>query len=231
MQLVSTPDVVSLVPAADAPFLRDTRVYTEAAAKLIGSSATNRNKMTINTAGIASGMQAQFPELHSVTVAVPLIGDTPTVYIRPADPELTLVTAGGTFIIDRHGRALGEPRASGQYSQLGLPTVTDQSSLTFKLGDQALPRSTALFIRTVARQYDAQRATIKAMTLPAGRSELDVYPSGKQYFVRYNIQDATEKAAELQSGAYFAANRHLTGKRITPSQYVDVRLQGRVYYR
>jgi len=231
MQLSSTAKVVSLVPAADAPFLRETRVYAEAAAKLIDSSAANRNKMTINTSAITSGLQSQFPELQSVTVAIPLLGDTPTVYIRPADPALVLVTAGGTFVVDRQGRALGEPTGSDSFSQLGLPTVTDQSSLTFRLGDQALPRATAQFIETIDTQYDAQRTEIKAMTLPAASSELDVYPAGKPYFVKYNIQDPTEQAAKLQSGAYFAAFRHLASKRITPSQYVDVRLQGRVYYK
>ncbi len=231
LQLSSTPHVVSIIPASDAPFLQDTRVYQLAAGKLIDESVTNRNKLTINTSGIAADMRQQFPELQSVTVGLPFLGDRPTIYVRPADPALVLVAAGDSFVIDQRGRALTEARSQAQMTRLNIPTVTDQSNLSFKLGDQVLSRQTTMFIRTIAQQHRAHNTDIKAMTLPPAASELDVYLADAPYFIKYNIQDNDKLAAVQQTGNYFAVRKHLAGKNLIPQQYVDVRLQGRVYYK
>lgn len=231
LQLSNIPKVVSLIPASDAPFLQDSVVYQQAATKLIESSVVNRNKLTINTLGIADTLKQQFPELQSVTVTLPLLGDAPIIYLRPADPALILVTANKSFIVDKRGRALAEVQSQAQLMRLRLPTVTDQSNLSFKYGDQALSRQTTAFIQTIARQHAAQKAEIQAMTLPSAASELDVYLTGKSYFIKYNLQHADEQSANLQAGSYAAVTRHLTTKDIVPSHYVDMRLQGRAYYK
>lgn len=231
LQLSSTPNVVSLVTASDAPFLRDTETYQQAATQLIDGSTTNRNKLTIDTSGIALKLRQQFPELETVTVTLPLLGDRVNVYVKPADPALVLATASQSFVIDERGRALSEARSQSQLTRLQIPTVTDQSNLVFKLGSQALSRQTTAFIQTVARQHRANNIEITAMTLPAAASELDVYVTGQPYFIKYNIHDGDAEAASLQTGSYIATSRHLKAKNIVPSQYIDVRLQGRVYYK
>ncbi len=231
LQLSSTPNVVSLVAASDAPFLRDTKIYQQAATKLIDNSTTNRNKLTIDTSGIAASLRQQFPELETVTVTLPLLGDRANIYVKPADPALVLATANETFVIDERGRALSEARSQAQLTRLQIPTVTDQSNLAFKLGSQALSRQTTAFIQTVARQHRAHKIDVRAMTLPPAASELDVYITGKPYFIKYNIHDGDAEAASLQTGSYIATSRHLAAKNITPAQYIDVRLQGRVYYK
>lgn len=234
LQLSSAPRVVSLIPAAEAPFLRDTSVYARAAGKLIASSPANRNKLTINNAAIAADLRKQFPELQSVTVGLPFLGGQPTIYVRPADPALVLATNNETFIIDQQGRALSTLTSEAQLERLRVPSVTDKSNLGFKLGDQVLTRSVTAFIQSVARQHRAQSLDIRAMVLPAGASQLDVYPAGKDYFIKYNTQasaaDASE-AASLQAGSYEAVRRHLEVKRVTPTEYIDVRLPDRAYYK
>jgi hypothetical protein len=229
MQLSGSPRVVSLVSAQDAPYLRDTKVYAQAAADIINASAVNRNKLTVHTSAISDSLRKQFPELDSATVALPFIGDTMTIYIRPADPALVLATTGDSFIIDQRGRALQSVSATSHLPQ--VPTVTDQSSLTFKSGEQALSRSTTSFIADVAKQYRAMRTDVQAMTLPPGSNELHVYLTGKNYFVKYNLHNASDDSARQQAGAYAAVSHYLTNKHITPAQYIDVRLQGRVYYK
>lgn len=231
LQLTSAPKVESLVAATEAPFLRDTQMYREAAARQIANSPLNRNKLTINTTAIAADLRQKFPELQSVTVTVPLFGDQPTVFVRPSDPALVLASGSGSFVIDRQGRALSEVQAPAQLERLGVPTVTDQSRLTFQLGNQVLSRKSASFIDTVSRQLRAKKVAVKAMILLANGSELDVYPSEAPYFVKYNLHDGAEDAALIQTGSYLAARRHLTAKNIVPGQYIDVRLADRVYYK
>jgi len=81
------------------------------------------------------------------------------------------------------------------------------------------------------RQLRAQNVSIKAMTLPAASSELDVYIGGTSYFVKFNLQDINDSAANIQSGTFLALKKHLAEQNKTPSQYIDVRLEGRAYYR
>lgn len=235
LQLSSQPTIQSLVSSTDAPFLQPSQTYQQAAEQLIRGSALNRNKLTINTSDITDKLRQQFPELQSVTVTVPLLGDRPVIYIRPADPAMVLAASSGTFLIDRQGRALSEAGSQSQLDALGIPTVTDQARLQIRLGDQVLSRDTAVFIATVSRQLQASDAKITAMILSANGSELDVYPAGKPYFVKYNLhagaETAAEDAAATQTGSYLAVRKHLDAKRVVPRQYIDVRLAGRAYYK
>lgn len=231
LQLSTTPKVVSLAPTSVTPFLQDTEVYKDAAQKLFNANAANRNKLTVNSTGIALRLQKQFPELQEVSVSLPVIGATPTIFVRPAEPALVLAAANGIFVVDENGRALAEATAGLDLGGLKVPTVTDQSSITVKLGEQILPRTATSFIATVSSQLAASKATVQSMTMPALAGELDVYLTGKPYFIKFNMQQGGAEAAALQSGTYLAVSKQLDREKVTPSQYVDVRLEGRAYYK
>ena len=66
------------------------------------------------------------------------------------------------------------------------------------------------------------------MTLPAQSRELDVYISGDPYYIKFNLEDNTD--ADQQIGTYFATRQYLINNKITPSQYIDAMVVGRVYY-
>lgn len=229
LQLSTTPRVVSLTPAADAPFLQDDEVYARAAQELFASSAANRNKLTIDASGIAEQLRRRFPELQAVSVNLPFIGDKATVHLQPAMPALVLAANNGTYIVDSNGRALAEASSASNLSRLKVPTVTDQSSLEVSIGQQVLPRSATKFISTIKQQLQSQKITAQSMTLPAVAGELDVYVAGKPYFIKFNLQQASEASAAQQAGTFLAAIKKLEKEGKAPSQYVDVRLPGRAY--
>jgi cell division septal protein FtsQ len=231
LQLSTMPKVVSVAATSDAPFLQDGQTYQQAAHELFNASASNRNKLTVNASGIAAKLQKQFPELQQVSISLPIIGSTPTVYVRPAEPALVLAAANGTYIVDENGRALAEATAGTNLSRLNIPSVTDQSSLQVRLGQQVLPRTATGFVSTVAEQLRAQKIDVQSMTLPALAGELDVYLTGKSYFVKFNLQQGGAEIAAKQAGTFIAVNKQLEKQNITPSQYVDVRLEGRAYYK
>lgn len=233
MQLSTTPKVVSLVQASDAPFLQDSSVYARKASELFNATAANRNKLTVDTSNITLQLKRQFPELQDVSVSLPLIGDQPTVYIRPAAPALTLSSSSGNYLIDESGRAVAEEStgSSSDTTKLQVPMVTDQSGIKVQVGSQVLPRSATSFISTVVAQLKAQHIAIKSLTLPATASELDVYVANTPYFIKFNLHDADSGEAALQAGTYIATSKQLTKQGITPSQYIDVRLEGRAYYK
>jgi len=234
LQLSTTPHVVALTKSSDMPFLQESAVYQQAAKKLFGATAANRNKLTVDTSAITAVMKAQFPELDEVSVTLPIIGGTPTMYVRPADPALVLAATNGTFVVDEYGRALAQASGSAgstQMSHLGVPTVTDQSSLSAKLGQQVLPSDATTFISTVTAQLKAKGVNVQSMTLPAAAGELDVYIAGQTYFVKFDLQEGGEDSANVQTGTFLAVKHRLEQQGKQPAQYVDVRLEGRAYWR
>jgi hypothetical protein len=232
LQLSTTPKVVSVTQSTDAPFLQDNSVYAAKASELFNATAANRNKLTVNTTDITRQLERQFPELQDVSITLPLIGDRPIVYVRPATPALLLSSSNGVYMIDDNGRAVAAQAAgSSGASASHIPMVTDQSGIQAQIGVQVLPRSATSFIRTVVEQLKAQQISVKSLILPAAASELDVYIEGTQYYVKFNMHDADSGEAALQAGTYIATSKQLSRQRITPAQYIDVRLEGRAYYK
>lgn len=228
--LSAAPKVVPLSDASSQVFLQPLSTYQQAATALFQKSFTNRNKLTINTEAMSSSLKRAFPELGSVSITLPIIGHQPTVYIQPLDPSMVLVTQGsGSFVLDMNGKALiNAAGRSSQLARLGVPTVVDRSGLNISTGQTALPSTTVTFISTVAAQLRAQHIGVSSMALPPAASQLNVYIAGQPFYVKFNTED---NSALQQIGTFIATYKNLRARSTTPSQYVDVRLDGRVYYK
>jgi hypothetical protein len=231
LQLSTSPRVIALMSNADAPFLQDSNIYGTAAQKLFNASAANRNKLTVNASDIALELRRQFPELQEVSISLPLVGSQPTLYVRPAKPALVLAASNGTYVVDENGRALAEVTARTKLSSLKVPTVTDQSSLRVELGRQVLPRDATDFVGLVSAQLAKQKLSVQSMSLPAAAGELDVYVADKPYYVKFNLQQGSEDSAAVQLGTLIALVKKLDKDRVAPAEYIDVRLEGRAYYK
>jgi hypothetical protein len=131
-------------------------------------------------------------------------------------------------VLDNNGKALIAASAIGGLDKLKLPTITDQSGLRINTGDIALSSSSITFIRTVVAELQARSVQIDSLTLPASAYELDVRPTGAGYYVKFNMHEPTSRQ---QSGTFLAVRQRLAAQSITPSQYIDVRLDGRAYYK
>lgn len=228
LHLSNNPKVVSLAPASSGYFLQDDSVYQQAAAKAFRSSILNDNKVTINTVGIQQKLQHQFPELSQVSVTIPLMSHRPIVYIAPTTPSIILSTTGGDYVLDNNGKALIRADAIGGLAKLNLPTIKDQSGLRIHGGDIALSSTSVNFIRTVVAELNAKGVQVSSLTLPPAAYELDVKPVGAGYYGKFNLHQPT---ARQQSGTFLAVRQRLAAQNITPSSYIDVRLDGRAYYK
>lgn len=207
-------------------FLRQQSVYRDAAQDLF-ASPLNKNKVTVNTNGITKAMKEQFPELRTVTVALPFFGSSPVMYIQPATPRIILVAQKGLFVLDSHGRALINGNEVHRLQDLKIPVVNDQSGLSITVGKVALPGSAVAFISSVAGQLQAQKLTVSSLMLPPASEELDAKLQGSEYIVKFNVRgDARE-----QAGALLAVKGLLDSQHKKPAQYIDVRVPGRAYYK
>lgn len=225
---LDTDPVVKPATTAAVGFLHPLTTYQHTAEQLLARSVLNRNKITVDTSGVAAGLKKAYPELSLATITLPLFGHHPYIYIAQADPALVLATQSGQhYIIDTQGRAIAAGDGSTRLS-LELLKVTDQSGATITTGSLAVPSTTVAFIKTIHFQLAQRQVHVDHFSLPAAGSELDVYLTGVRYFIKFNLASGT---ALQQAGTFLATQQYFEGRGINPGQYVDVRLDGRAYYR
>jgi hypothetical protein len=207
---------------ASAAYERPLSVYTAAAVAALKSSPANHFKLTVDTSGIAARLLKQFPELQRVSVALPLIGNRPIIYVAPTQPGLVLRTVNGNFAVSQDGTVLARLPSLPADSLV----VQDESGVPLQPGHRALPAATVSFAQTVAYQLRAAKLSPTAFVLPSTSAyELDVRLAGRPFVVRLNLQaDALE-----QSGAVVATIAQLGAT--VPGQYIDARVPERIYYK
>lgn len=227
LSLSSNARIVPL-SGSDSRFMQDKQVYRTAVDHMLAKSLWNHNKITVDTGGISRQMLAKFPELSSVSLTLPLVSKHPTVYIQTVQPALILVARNGSYVVDTNGKALMNAGQLSPNTFKDLPVVTDLSGLQVSLNHQALTSGDVSFIQTVIAELAASHVTVSALVLPPATSELDVHIQGQQYLIKFNLQGGD---ARQQAGTFLAAQAELKGNNVTPSQYVDVRVDGRAYYK
>lgn len=222
------PRVVLKSTASSRYFLQDESVYRQAITKYLRSSLLHQNKLTLNEADLARTIAHDYPEIKSVVVHKPLIGTSPEVTLTPYDASYILTTtAADAVILDENGHAMVPAGRVADSAGMGLLTIQDKSGRAVAPGAQALPRTTIQFIDTVAAVLKSQNIAITNLVLPAASSELDVYLTGKPYYAKVNLQGD----ARLQAGTLVATAKQFEKDKVTPMQYVDVRVPGRAYYK
>jgi hypothetical protein len=228
LPLSPTVHVILLQDAATAHFLQDGAVYRQTAEKSLSTSIFNRNKLTVNTAAVRLDLLKNYPEIKDVSVALPLFGRQPQVYVEPYKPSFILTTTSNTaFLLDATGRALAMTNQVPDIDKLGVLTLQDRSGVPVALGVRAVPSTTVTFAQTVSAALKAASITPSSLVLPAKASELDVYVAGTPYFVKFNLQND----ALQQAGTYLATRQRLEADHIKPGQYIDVRVPERAYYK
>ena len=227
LSLSSDATVMPESTDASGLFTKNQAAYTAAVQQLLKQSIWDHNKITINSGQIAAKMISKFPEMTDVSIALPIFGHKPTVYIEIARPALMLEDSNGASVLDSEGKVLTQNVSSSSFDSLGLPTVTDLSGLELTRNTQALPSGDINFIDTVIAELSARKFTVQSMSLPAAADELDVHIVGLSYYVKFNLESGD---ARQQAGTFLATQARLASQNITPSKYIDVRLDGRAYY-
>lgn len=205
-------------------------VYEASIEQLLRSSWLNTNKITIDTDRIINQLKTDYPEIADASIALPVLGQRPLVYLQLTRPSLLLVNADGSAsVLDEKGRVLAPSAQVDNLDSFKLPAVSDQSGLRTKVGNVALTTSAVSFMRTVSYQLHAAHLGYSRLVLPPTSQELDVFISGQPYFIKFNMHD--DRSVRQQAGTAIATIRYLGRQGKLPASYVDARLPGRVYYK
>jgi cell division septal protein FtsQ len=197
----------------------------EAAAHKYLSTLTNRNKITLNEEAIINSLQAEFPEISSASVELPILAETPVIHINIANPSFILSSSGSSYIVSSDGVAI-DPAGKLQNSK-NLTIVTDQSGFNTKAGERVMSASSVQFINSLIAQMKHANIGIGQLVLPPLAQELDLKTSDKPYFVKFYLGGDVQQ----QAGQFLASRHQFDSTNTQPTQYLDVRVPGKVFYK
>lgn len=202
-------------------------VYEDYIQSLLRGSVFNGSKLTVDANGIAARTQEQFPEIDALSITIPVLARRPVVRIEVSRPAFIISNAQGSAFYVR-----ADGTTSVKVSDIKTPpdnivTVDDLSGLTIEQGKLVLSKDTVLFIREILRQFSLKELVVSQALLPAAPNELQIRIQNTPYVIKFDItQDA-----QVQAGSYFAVRNKLAGNGVTPAEYIDIRVEGRAYYK
>jgi len=199
-------------------------VYQQAADKQF-QALKNRSKVTIDEPAISTALKNQFPEIEVAAVGLPLFGQKPSVRLSISAPSFFFNSESRVYVVDTDGVVVG--LASNLPTVKRLPTVNDQSGFKTKIGTQALSTGAVSFINQLAAQCVHAGVPLKSLVLPPLAQELDLYTQDKPYYVKFYLGGDPD----AQIGQFLAARHQFATNHQDPSQYLDVRVGGKVYYK
>ncbi len=188
----------------------------------------NKNKLLFDHSGFVRQMKSQFPELNTIDVRIPLVGRLPVIAIASVKPPVFLLKiADDAYIVDPSGRLLLPVTEAPSSITDTLITVNDQSGITLKPGLHIIPVETVRFIQALQAQLIAKQVVISGIDLPVAAQEAHLHIAGQGYYIKF----ATDSDARQQAGTFLAVKQKLEKDKITPREYIDVRVEEKAFYK
>lgn len=226
--LDTTPKISIITEPGSATLLQDNSVYQNAAREALNKSVFNKTKITINTNNAAKELKSRFPEIADISISIPIAGHRLIYEIIPAKPVLIFNSnTYGSFVIDEEGRVVVETSRVADANRLALPSVSDETGVEAKIGNFVITKEEVGFINTLFKQIKAANRSVERIVMPKIAKELHLYLADKPYFIKFNINNDVS----LQVGAMIAVEGKLESDGVTPLEYIDIRINGKAFYK
>lgn len=205
---------------------RSAKEYQSVVNEVLSSDWKNRFKLSLDKAGIKNAIEGRLAEIEDMQITTNLLGHRPVVFITTYTVMAVFVQSGSeNMLIGDRGRVL-IPVENSNLKTLDLPLLQNLTGLKAKAGEQfMLPDEAYAFLR-LAKQYEQAKAVV-TYTLTAIPHELTVQESGRGYYVKYLLNEDIVR----QFGALKATENKLSQLNQAPSEYIDVRLADKAYYK
>lgn len=215
---------VNIVVRASSPPL-NTSAYQAKVQEYLNGRPLERNRMMINLGSLAKYLQNNgFPEVAGASVdSSPTALGVSTIVLTMRQPVVSWKTGATQLYVDSNGAAF-----KNNYYNTPAVDVVDQTGIQ-TVDNQVLASDRFLgFIgKIIGRLSSDQGLTATKVVLPANTTrQLLVSVQGVSYPIKFTVDRPAGEQAEDAARAI----RYLAGKGVQP-QYLDVRVQGRAYYK
>ena len=226
--LNSNPEIIIDNGSNTVNFLHTTAQYRQTIVSLLDSSFLNKSKFTIDTNALARKFKADYPELDSATIIIPVTGHRLELVLKASTPVLDLKNSTGYYLLSDQGVVIKKFSTLKDMNSTKLVVLTDDSNSSVFLAKNFISGQTVSFIQKIIYQYSKKNMTITGMTLPVSPYELDVQSRGVSYIEKYNLLND----ANYQIGTYFTTLQYIKTNNIPmPTQYVDLRVPGKAFFK
>ena len=205
---------------------RGTDEYAQTLKELLNKSVMNKNKITIDTVKISDELKNKYPEVTKVEVRLPLVGRRPVVNITTDEIALVVKVGKVTYGVGKSGKLLIQSKDQLEIDE-DTPVVIDNSEVENKVGKNILTSQDVDFILNLIKQFKIKNIAIESITLPKLAAEIQVKPKGVNYIVKFNM--LTDYKVTV--GQYFSLKKKLDADGIVPAEYIDSRVEERIYYK
>ena len=220
---------VLIKTAASSNAYQPPEVYETKINDLLRSSFRSRSKLLLNSSRFEAQIQAEFPEVANATAVIPLAGRTLQIGLEFAEPLLRLqmpqnqqgiVSQNGILVFSDSAAEINATYAS--LPSLSIPLVD------FKQKEQVLTSDEANLLALLMSEFDgsaSHRPAISSVEFDVKKREMKVRFKSEAYYAKLT----PEREARAQIGALVAILNEMTDKGLEITDYVDVRVEGRVF--
>ncbi len=207
---------------------REPKEYQAAIGDIWEESLLNQTKFTIPTGRIRNKIESRFKELGFVQIELPLIGRRPVVILTPDRPALQIISNNGAFYVNFQGEVMAHIGDVTQDRISDLPVVRDESGVLAEVGKNVLSVKEISYIIELYGQLKMANVALQSITLPSSAAqELDIRLTGEPYYIKFSFDTNPRQAV----GSYLAAIKKLKAESAVPGEYMDVRVEEKVFYK
>jgi cell division septal protein FtsQ len=198
-------------------------VYQHAIEQYFGVHPMERFGFSVNHKQLAAELQAAHPELLSADVDNNWYGGVASFVLQFRRPLLVWETGGHRFYVDNQGVVFEHDHFGGKYV-----SVSDQSGISPSAsgGSVASNRFINFLGKLVGAVNAGGRGIVTDVIIPASTREVDLKLQGRGYPIKtHTDRDPLQQAQDIVNTL-----KWFDDKKIMP-QYIDVRVEGKTYFK
>lgn len=193
----------------------------------VGEYSVLQQGWSLNSPSLAEDVVKKFPEIKEVsftnrplttTLSATLSFRTPLFVWRDSSGQDRFIDGAGVLFTDN----------VTQTDTKKLTVIEDESGLVIDSGNTALSEATTKLIGDAPQALKALYPKgIQAVVIPQSTREIRIKLKDTRYYIKFS----TERSLAEQVGELKTLKHFLDSKKITPSSYVDVRLEHKAFFK
>lgn len=204
-------------------------LYAQSAMEYIHESVPFRQSWLLDSKLLEAHLKHSYPEIKSAKLGSGFFSTDQTLNLQFRKPAFVLLSDKSSLYIDKEGILFSNNMFPGVDTSK-LPVVEDLGSGVAQSGKQivtsAVARSIAEIYVELPRVY-GKNIAISRVILPRSSREVHVALVGGQYIIKFSTdRPIAGQVGELQSLRSFQASSGMS-----PTEYVDLRIEGRAYFK
>jgi cell division protein FtsQ len=180
-----------------------------------------KNLLLLDTRGLQKRLLATQPQLTEANISRHW-PRTVLLKVTERQPNMTWRTGGKTYLLSGDGVIAAEAGDIGGR----LPVVEDTTNLPVKAGDKVVPAKFVSFCLELVGSLPKQGVQITGLKIPESTTEVFVV-TNQNYYIKFD----TERSASAEVGDLSRVLAQLKSQNKKPTEYVDLRIEGKAYYK